>query len=241
MVLPVQSQQGQLLEVLEGRPRTASAGDNFGAGDLHWSMVVAAGSLGVRGLVGAMWISLLGRLTGTWLPTLGSLLAHHQFPPRSVGCYSQGTFRHVSIELKDLQALAIVPTVTSLTHLAIRGGYTQFQFHQASLVSPAGGVCLDGPGGNQSLAFSHFLVPSARMEFGRDLVKAATRILDKVSLFWRCIGIIDMPPYAPQFSLADFDDQDSMAVLQRCRRRIAELEAQVEKEKATKKTPGISE
>ncbi|KAF8205623.1 hypothetical protein K438DRAFT_1756983 [Mycena galopus ATCC 62051] len=50
-----------------------------------------------------------------------------------------------------------------------------------------------------------------------------------------------MPPYAPQFSLADFDDQDSMAVLQRCRHRIAELEAQVEKEKAAKKTPGVSE
>ncbi|KAJ7782272.1 hypothetical protein DFH07DRAFT_764441 [Mycena maculata] len=63
----------------------------------------------------------------------------------------------------------------------------------------------------------------------------------KVSLSLQYTGTIDMPPYAPVFSLADFDDQDGVAILQRCRRRIAELEAQVEKEKATKKTPGVSE
>ncbi|KAJ7785093.1 hypothetical protein DFH07DRAFT_948173 [Mycena maculata] len=50
-----------------------------------------------------------------------------------------------------------------------------------------------------------------------------------------------MPPYAPVFSLTDFDNPDGVAVLRRCQRRIAELEAQVEKEKAAKKTPGVSE
>ncbi|KAJ7477646.1 hypothetical protein FB451DRAFT_1454487 [Mycena latifolia] len=46
-----------------------------------------------------------------------------------------------------------------------------------------------------------------------------------------------MPPLAAQFVVDDFHDEENLAILRRCQRRITELEAQLEKEKGVKKAP----